>query len=334
MDPARLWLACERNAEFGASSQIVVIRHGRLIAEWNENHATATARFDVWSATKSFTSTTWGVLLFSPDTEELRARLVDGLDTRAYELIADAEPLTDDRKAAITLRHLLSMTSGIPGVRAGINAIPTDPGVGPFEAALGHASCKAPRWPESRSAAVLSFDPGTDWDYSDPAWAHLSLAFVGATGQELREFLHDRVLGPIGIRNASWDSDGGGGSIGPHTKPHTGLHISARELARFGYLMLRRGRWGDRQLVPEDWVKLATRTSQDANPTYGYGWWVNTSGVLSPGTPRDHFLAWGYHMNECHVIPSLDLVVARTGNGPPEWDVRVMIEQVADAVVD
>jgi len=226
------------------------------------------------------------------------------------------------------------MTSGIPGEKSGIAAIPTDTGVGPFEAALGRYPTKARRWPAGRWTNILSADPGTRWDYSDPAMAHLALACFHVAGQEMSALLQERVFGPIGIERLVWDMQGiGAGFIGPHTNAHTGIHISARELARFGYLMLRNGRWNGRQVLPSWWIELATRRSQSFNPHYGYNWWVNTEGTMWQGVPRDAFAASGFLSNRCYVIPSLDLVVARVGSGPSEWREGNLIRSVVDAVI-
>jgi CubicO group peptidase (beta-lactamase class C family) len=326
-DPVALELACERNAQFEAVSHVVVVRHGRLVAEWLENHAAASTRFDIWSCTKAVTATAWGVWLSQPGCPAT-------LDTPAYSLIPEGHPLTDSRKERITLRHLLTMTSGIPGARSGIEAIPTLTGVGTFEAALGHAPCRARRWTHDRWASTLVFDPGEGWEYSDPAMAHLSLAFANAAGVELADFAQEHLLGPIGIERLSWDAHGGGGFIGPHTNPESGIHVGARELARFGYLMLHGGRWEGRQLVPAGWVALATRASQPHNPSYGYGWWVNTGGALWwPGVPHDAFAALGFNCNGLYVVPSLDLVVVRLGTGPQEWEERFFLSRVVRAIV-
>lgn len=76
---------------------------------------------------------------------------------------------------------------------------------------------------------------------------HLALAFAHITGQEMSGFLEARVFQPIGIENLSWDAQGGSGFLGPHTNAHTGVHVSTRELARFGYLALRGGEASDDQ---------------------------------------------------------------------------------------
>jgi CubicO group peptidase (beta-lactamase class C family) len=326
MDSAKLTLACERNAQFNATSAVVIIRHGWLVCEWYENHSTRTSRFDLRSATKTFTATAWGIL-------EAENGAFD-FDTPAYTLIPEGHPLSDERKSEISLRHLLTMTSGIPGVKSGIDGVPTESSVGPFEAALGFAPCKARKWPAPRQTARLAFRPGADWDYSDPAWAHLSLAFANIARGEVSEFMRGRVFDPIGIEHASWDLDGGGRFLGPHTKSHSGLHMNARELARFGYLLLHRGCWNRKQIIPDSWLASATQSSQPYEPRYGYGCWVNTSSALWPGAPRDAFSAWGYNMNSCYVVPSLDLVAVRLGTGPSEWDESVLLERIVDAILE
>jgi len=220
------------------------------------------------------------------------------------------------------------MTSGIPGERMGLIGMPTATGYGPFDHALGLCPNRFGRW-----ADKISSEPGTQWDYSDPAFAHLSLIFSNVMGQEMNEYLKERIFDPIGMENLSWDVQGGSGFIGPHTNAHTGIHISARELARFGYLMLRGGVWNGKQLIPKWWMELATKTSQDLNPSYGYTWWANTKGASWPGIPEDAFALVGYRSNKCYIIPSLDIVVARVGSGPPTWSEPGLIGGVVDAII-
>lgn len=334
MDPAKLLHACEYNARFGASSGTVIIRHGFLVEEWYENSSMDITRYDIWSCTKSFTGTAYGVLFEDCRLGKFPAEKTVDLDTLVYNFIPEGHPLSDSRKERIRLRHLLSMTSGIPGESRGIRSIPTETGVGHFEAALGLHPTKARSWPEGRWTDKLIAEPGTTWDYCDPAIAHLALAFFHITGREISEFLQERVLSPIGIESLSWDKQGiGAGLIGPHTNAHSGIHVSARELARFGYLMLRQGQWDGQQLVAPWWIELATQSSQQLNPQYGLTWWVNTDGTTWPGLPRDAFSARGYRSNRLYVIPSLDLVVARVGTGPGEWSEGTLIRKIVDAII-
>ena len=87
-----------------------------------------------------------------------------------------------------------------------------------------------------------------------------------------------------------------------------GLRISARDEARFGYLMLRHGRWGSRQIVSSDWVRQAT-TRGPVGPDYGYLWWLNTLGKAWPDAPRTSFAAIGAGSNIIWIDPEHDLVV-------------------------
>jgi len=74
------------------------------------------------------------------------------------------------------------------------------------------------------------------------------------------------------------------------------------------------------EIVSGKWMEKATQTSQPLNKDYGYTWWVNTQGTLWQGVPKDAFAAMGFNSNKCYVIPSLDLVVVRVGDGPWPWD--------------
>jgi CubicO group peptidase (beta-lactamase class C family) len=312
--PARAW-----NAQHGVASSIAIVRRGYLVAEWYENGTSPDTQFNIHSCTKSFTGTAYGLLFDAARRGVLgEDRRVD-LDTRAYAHIPEGYPLTDPRKEGITLRHLLSMSSGIPGESTGIFGVVTEPDVNAFEAALGRFPLRGREVPGDLWSSRLAAEPGTRWDYSDPAFAHLSLAFAHITGRELADFMQERVFAPIGIENLAWDTLGiDDGRIGRHTNPFSGIHISARELARFGYLMLRGGAWEGKALVPPWWLDLATRSSQSYNPYYGLTWWVNTQATLWDGVPPHTFAALGYNTNLCCVIPSLDLVIVRIGAGPTQ----------------
>jgi len=331
LSPARAW-----NTQFPVASAVVVVRRGYLVAEWYENGTLPDTTFNIYSCTKSFTGTAYGILF----EDERQARPHSGqavdLDSLAYAHIPAGYPLTDPRKERILFRHLLSMTSGIPGESIGIYGIPTASSINPFEAALGRYAIKGRGGATDLWASTLAAEPGGRWDYSDPAFSHLSLAFRAMTGRELGEFMQERVFGPIGIESLTWDLLGiVDGRIGQHSNPCGSIHVSARELARFGYLMARQGVWAGRQLVAPWWLELCTRSSQALKPAYGLTWWVNTQGAW-PGVPHDAFAAMGFKTNLCCVSPSLDLVVVRIGLGPTESTEVIaapFLAAVAQAVV-
>jgi hypothetical protein len=129
------------------------------------------------------------------------------------------------------------------------------------------------------------------------------------TGRGLPELLDERLFKPMGIEQATWDRVASGAAFGFH-----GLHLTTEAVAAFGELLLRGGRWGDRQLVPRAWVELATGRHIDTLPFedgsddadfscgYGYQFWMSRHGYHGHG-------AFG---QQCVVVPSHDLVVAVT----------------------
>jgi CubicO group peptidase (beta-lactamase class C family) len=106
-------------------------------------------------------------------------------------------------------------------------------------------------------------------------------------------------------------------SVSGGTRWGGGLWISTRDEARFGYLFLRKGRWGDKQILSEKWVKAAT-TPSDVGPDYGFLWWLNTKQKQWPSAPTSSFAAVGAGSNTIWVDPEHDLVVVwrwHQGNG-------------------
>ena len=316
----------------GAQWSAVIIRHGYVAREFYSFNIPIPNRFNIWSGTKSFTGTAWGLLLDASRQNKLPNGQQVDLDSPAYSFIPEGYPLTDPRKEQITIRHLLSMTSCLPGHRSGCIGMPIAPAHGAFEHALGRAPNRHGCWAE------LVADPGTKWVYSDIGTQHLSLAFANIMGVEMGDFMQERIFAPIGIEELSWSLLGGRGFMGPHSNGDSGIYVSSRELARFGYLALHNGVWDGQQVIPAWWMDVATKASQTLNSAYGYTWWVNSEGTLwsdlpmMADLPRDAFALRGYNANRCFVIPSLDLVVARVGSGPVGWNEQAFIGDIVDAI--
>ena len=310
------------------ASGIAIIRNGHLIKEHYSFMTLPGSRFDVWSCTKSFTGIAWGLLLEESRKGTLPNNTHVDLESHAYKFLPKNLKLTDKLKADITIGHLLSMTSGIAGEGRLTFGIPTSIDNGPFEHALGYCENRY-----GKKTDTLIAEPGKIWDYSDPAMAHLSILFKSIMKKEIHEYMQEKVFSPIGIENASWDILGGGQFIGPHTSAHIGLHISARDLARFGYLLMNKGFWEDKNIIPKWWIDIATKPSQSLNQDYGYTFWVNTNGTHWPGLPRDMFALEGYNSNRCYVIPSENLIVVRVGAGPNQWNEQALISGILGATI-
>lgn len=252
----------------------LVVRHGRIVGEWYFEDAQPTSKYLVYSTSKSFASTAAGLAIAQGKIK---------LETRVGELLPDVSP---PEKAQITVRQILSMTTGVHN----------NPKFGEL----------AQRFTYSLQEAPLDHPPGTKWQYNNTGLALLSPLLVKATGQQLDALLNEQLFRPIGIREADWTWDSNEG----YTLPYSGLHITARALARFGLLFLNQGKWQDRQLISADWVAEATHPSQDLEKSYGYLWWNNTTNKWKGG-PADTYAALGRFDNNMFIVPSLDLIVIR-----------------------
>lgn len=276
MDAAKLD-ALRTYLEERQTREALVIRHGRIVAEWYWRGATASTPVPVFSVTKSMSSTAVGLL-------------VDSGKVKLDEPAADFIPQwRDDGRKAITIRHLLSMTSGIKHEEYGYF----------FQRDQMKASLAQP----------LAFPPGTHWEYNNLACNCLSEVVSKASGMELSDFLQQRLYDPLVVRSATMEKRG------DRTLAYMGLHITARDLARIGYLFLNKGEWKGKRILSEAWVKEATRTSQKLAPWYGFLWWVHSTNP-EPTDPADSFEAIGLYGNYLCVFPTQDMIVVRLiGNG-------------------
>lgn len=163
--------------------------------------------------------------------------------------------------------------------------------------------------------------PGTRFYYNNPAYYQLFAVVVRVTGQDINTAVRTRLFAPIGIEG-SWRFNLDTG------EPGFVLACSARDMARFGHLILARGRWNGTPVVDSAWVTQMLRAGPPDNGAYGMLWWLNGSngvrlpgpyqfptmpGMLVPSAPRDLVAALGKGDKKIYVVPSLDLVVVRHG---------------------
>ena len=150
-------------------------------------------------------------------------------------------------------------------------------------------------------------EPGTVWRYSSAEAQLLSAALTRASGQSTRRYVESHVLDPIGAQVHSWAQDASGVEIGGY-----GVEMTARDLARFGLLYLRQGRWLGAEVVPAEWIAAST-TVHAVTPwtrgDFGYLWWVR----------RDEgYRAGGRYGQQLNVFPDRDLLVIYLAQLPLE----------------
>ena len=262
------------------STGVVLLVGGRILAERYWRGATSASTRDVASVQKSLTSFMVG---------SLRAEGRVALDDPVSRWLGAGWTRANRRnERAITIRHLLGMTSGLDDTFRRVAA------------------------------------PGTRWRYHNDAYHQLHPVLERASRTGLQR-LSDRLLfGPVGIASGRWQprfmSD-------PNGRRLQGLLLTPRDLARFGLLALARGRWDAARVVPEAYVRNALSSSQRMNPSYGLLWWLNgkathqlpgpgprpLAGPLVPSAPADLVAALGAGDQKIYVVPSSSLVVVRQG---------------------
>jgi len=261
----------------------VIIKNGYIIGEWGDLD-----RVDMtFSVSKSYLATIAG-LAFDRG-------LIPDLHAPEGELVRDGG-FDSPHNAAITWHDHLNQTSEWEGTLWG----------------------KPDRADRRRGRDRELQAAGTFWEYNDVRVNRLALSLLRVWGRALPEVLHEEIMDPIGAsdtwewhgyRNSYVDIGGqevqsvsGGGHWGG------GFMASTLDHARFGYLMLRRGKWGDRQLLSERWIKLA-ETPTDIQPTYGYMWWLNTGGRRYRAAPESSVFALGSGGNMIWIDREHDLLV-------------------------
>jgi len=260
--------------ENGSKSGLMV-RHGRIVGEWYFGDAKPDSKHIVYSTSKSFSSTAAGVAIAQGKLK---------LDSKVGDYFPDAMPAS---KRDITVKQLLSMTSGAHSDNAQL------PRTDLFKYVL--------------EELPMDSAPGTKWEYNNTGLAILSPVVQAATGQNIDQVLNENVFKKIGIPRGDWSwEDREGIPIS-----YSGLHITARSLARYGLLMLNKGMWKEEKVIGSDWVAEAIAPSQEMNKRYGYLWWNNLDQKAWPGVPRDAYAAMGKFDNDMLIVPSLDLIVIR-----------------------
>jgi CubicO group peptidase (beta-lactamase class C family) len=274
------------------SNCVVVIKDGRLVHEAYWNDTSAASEQEIFSATKTITSMLVGI-----------AQAEGALDINepASTYITEWQGTPSE---SLTIRDLLANVSGR------YYDIATD---------YNEMAIRAPDKTGFAIGLSQQFPPGTEWEYNNSAIQTLEAVLERSTNEDMAEFARTRLFEPIGMQSSIRKDPSG------NTLAFMGAQASCQDLARFGYLLLNQGRWGDEQIVPAEYVADATTPATDLNAAYGYLTWLNRpgrieipvagprDGPLWPDAPPDAFAALGLGRQTVLVIPSGGLVVTRTG---------------------
>jgi CubicO group peptidase (beta-lactamase class C family) len=304
MKPERLdqaWELVQRSTQHGG---LLIVRRGYLVFEKYFGRAHRNANPDMASCGKAFTSVACGIML-----NEHPADIPDGLNQKVFteKYLPEAFPLDDPRKANITLGQLLCMSSGYHGEG-------TAPGI-----VMGKVVSLAPvpgqdlkDLDKSSLRTVLWTDPGAGYSYSSPAPHIASIVLRHVTGTELKDYINEKLAKPMGW--GAWNYCLHRGNIDlPHANGAGSTALHATDALRFCYCLLHKGRWGDKQLVPADYIELCGKPSPfNPHSPFSLQFEVNADGHVALA-PRDAFWKSGAGGFCIYVVPSLDLVMYKLG---------------------
>ena len=272
----------------------LVVHDDRLVHERYFDGATRESLQTSFSAAKSFVSTLVGIAIDEGLIESVEDPVTDYLPELAAR---------DTRFRQITLRHLLTMSSGIRYREGGFPSLGDDTytyyGVDLRDVALNRVRIDGP--------------PGVAWHYNNYHPLLLGLVLERATGASVSDFMATRLWRPLGAEaDATWSIDSERSGF---EKMESGLNARPVDYARFGLLFLHNGKWNGKRIVSEDWVRAATGAEATTDSAfyhgYRYFWWLD---VNRPG----RFYALGKYGQYIYVAPDADAVVVRFGR---DWGV-------------
>ena len=330
-EPIARFIERIRADEFGLVDHLIVIRNGRIVADERIERDYAALReelkpgelispnapYDQYdydnpdfhpylqgtdlhtlqSVTKSVTSASLGIALAEGQIESTSVPIIGFFGDYAFDQ-------SDPRKALITLDDLLTMRSGIQWTTEGGYA-------------EGHSTVimeDSDHWMEFILNQKMDEQPGSVYEYNDGASVLIGKVLREATGRRADEWTQEKLFAPIGINEFHW-------KITPDGEADTegGLFLTAHDLARIGYLFLRKGEWDGERIISQEWVERSVTPivadTSIGDPSYGYGyqWWV-------PEQEDGRALAYsgsGYGGQSLLVLPDHDIVAVVMG-----WNLR------------
>ncbi len=309
---------------------VVIIRRGYLVYERYAGGFHAGKRHLIWSAAKSVTNALYGIAI--------KQGLLD-LDDPAWRYFPSLDRA--DRRG-ITIHHLLQSCSGLYSNET-YESSPFKSTVNAMLFGQGHRDMAA-----YAAAQQVIAPPGVRWEYSSLTSTLLMAILKNRmVPQRYADYPWVELFEPLGIRSAVWERDPAGTFIGSSY-----VYLTPRDMARFGLLYLNDGIWEGERILPHGWVAYSTQVSPAMRTTqlnkqelkdgcFGAQWWLNQAipewGIPAalPNAPADLFSALGHWGQAIYVIPSLEIVIALTGDQrDASFDANHFLSLILEGVAD
>lgn len=277
-------------------ASIIVVRKGYVVYEKYYIGKAEELR-SVYSVTKSVISSLIGIAI--------EQGLIQGPDQKLIEFFPENTILKSDPVATtVTLRHLLTMSDGIRESGNMIELYLSDP----------------------KYSKKLTVQPGSYFKYNNMSAQIASLILTIVTKKTASDYAMEKLFNPLGIKDFSWRK-----LIIDNTTTNNGSHgllLTTRDMAKFGYLYLKKGRWEGKELVSENWIAESTKgqikTSEASSyiQDYGYFWWITKL------DQKPAYTALGWGGQAICVLPDQDLVAVVTSKSNAEGKEPSYIELI------
>ena len=288
---------------------VIVIRHGYIVYEkyfrapWNKDRI-----HNIYSCTKSVMGSLVGIAVQQGKIKSLNDKMLNYFPNRTIQNL-------DERKKSITLLNLMTMKGGFDWA----------------ERTYPYSDPRNPWIQALRSNDTIQFvldrpmaaQPGTVWAYNGGYSQIFSAIVTDKTGMNTMDFAKKNLFSPLGITKFIWRTDRQG-----LYDAGGGLSMTPRDMAKYGYLIMNKGMWDGKQIIPADFVaeSIKTQTAFNANSGYGYeSWWT---------IPLDgYYYAAGIRGQRIYVMEKQDMIVVTTGNLPEDSQTETKVRKIAQYAI-
>jgi CubicO group peptidase (beta-lactamase class C family) len=296
---------------------MLIVKNGKLVHEEYSPYCQRNTLHWMASITKTVTSTLIGIAIDKG--------FIESADAKLYELLPQfAEHFKDPEKKKVALKHIMTMTSGLE-----------------WNERVSYNNPQNSEWQMVESEDWMSYvvsrpmrdEPGTLFNYNTGGIHLLSAVIKSVSGLYAHQFAEKYLLHPMGIYGYQWNKD-------PMGYPCTGgtdggIGLRTRDIAKFGWLFLKDGKWKGKQIISEKWVKEAPTThvtTKGRGRSYAFNW---MKGARTINQKRFEYTAsFGYGGQTLYIVPEYDLIIVFTCELSGENSgVNILVKKTFEAII-
>ncbi|KPK87593.1 MAG: hypothetical protein AMS27_02070 [Bacteroides sp. SM23_62_1] len=304
------------NNQYKGIHSMLIVRNGFLVFEEYFKDYNSDDLQHIFSITKSVSSSLIGIAI--------NKGFLQGVEDSVLSFFPQYN-ITDSIKQKLLLKHILTLTTGFDWDE---KTYPyTDPRNSEYQ------MFQTDDWMEFVLQRPLSHNPGEIYNYNTGSVHLLSSVLKESTGLLANEFAEQCLFQLLGITDYFWNTDNQGFPCTGAT--HGGLMMKARDVAKYGFLYLNKGKWKNTQVIAEYWIEesLIPRINIDQNIQHGYLWRIGHLNI--DGNIINYFFSSGFGGQSVSIIPDLDLmIVFLSWNNPDEADIQIPTILIINSILN